>query len=114
MTNSKITANDIVDGIYSYLKKTGSEELLPEVIKLLSGSVGTKPEVVITSSVALDSTRQNKAQKLAARLIKENNLQFKFVSDSTIIDGLKINYKDKVWDMTVKSQLTKLINQITK
>jgi F0F1-type ATP synthase delta subunit len=112
MTNSKLNANDVAEGIRSYLLKTGSEELLPEVIKILSGSA--KAKAIITTAIVLNDAKKASAKKLAAKLIKEDNLDFDFEQNPEIIDGLKINYQDKVWDLTLKSQITKLINQITK
>jgi F0F1-type ATP synthase delta subunit len=114
MNSSKLSANDIVDGIYSYLKKNGSENLLPEIIKILGSYKEVKPEVSILTAVQLNEVNKKKAESLAKRLIKETNLIFNFQQDVSIIDGLKINYKDKVWDLTLKSQLTKLLNQIAK
>jgi F0F1-type ATP synthase delta subunit len=114
MTNSKLNANDVVDGLYSYLKKNESEELLPEIIKILNLSKVNDEEAIITTAITLDNAKKLNAKKLAIKLIKKDDLQFSFVTDSAIIDGLKINYKDKVWDLTLKSQLTKLLNQITK
>jgi F0F1-type ATP synthase delta subunit len=107
MNNSKI-AKEIADGVIEYLNKKGKITLLSEVIKNLKETEFSK-DAFIFSPIALNQKETEKAKKLVYKLSNEQPGKVNVIVDESLIDGLKIVYKDNQWDFSVAGEISSLI-----
>lgn len=107
MKKSEKRADVIAKGIFSYLKKNNEVYLLENVLSNLSKWI-VKEKVKVTSPRALTKSEQEKVFFLTKKLIKDETLKVDFLEDGTLIDGLKIEYKDRMWDLSLRKQINSL------
>ncbi len=107
MKNSK-TIKEIAEGILVFLKNNNLEESLPDLISYLRDK-DDQNIVNIYSAKDLSVKEKLNAQKFVKNLIGDTPKQILFSKDETLIDGLKISYKDKMWDFSIRGQVSKLI-----
>ena len=101
------TIKEIADGILAFLRKNNLEEALPMVIDYLKSS-SKENAAYVYSPRKLDGSEKANAEKLIKKLTGESQKQIHFYEDKKLIDGLKINYQDKLWDFSVKGQINEL------
>jgi ATP synthase F1 delta subunit len=95
----------IVEGFLAYLKETGQEELLPEVVELLSREVLAETRrVTVVSAVPLTTNQLEEigeilAEKFGQHLVVETEV------DPGLLGGLKLKYEDKLIDLSVIGRL---------
>lgn len=63
----------------------------------------------IYTPIKLSDNEKKKAKNLVKRLTGENIAEINFREDEKLIDGLKIIYKDKLWDFSLQNQLNSII-----
>jgi F0F1-type ATP synthase delta subunit len=101
------TTKEIADGILEFLKKNNLESELPQLIEYLEGS-SAKDDAYVYAPRNLNASEKKDLQKLFVNLTGETPHKIVFYEDKTLIDGLKIMYKDKMWDFSVKGQIDKI------
>lgn len=105
--------NKIARGLLSYLKKTNQESLLPLIVEELKTKIqAEKDTATVFSPCSLSLLQKQKAVKLAQRLTGLNNLKTKFAVDANLIDGLKVRLDDRVWDLSLASQINQLKDKL--
>ncbi len=67
-------------------------------------------EAEIYTPIKLEKEEKNKAKKLIRELTGDNVEELAFYEDEELLDGLKIIYKDKLWDFSLQSQLASIID----
>ncbi|MCC6722325.1 MAG: ATP synthase F1 subunit delta [Bacteroidia bacterium] len=87
------------------------ESILPEVcnsfIDMYNDINGIAPALVVTA-LPLDESNIEKIKNYISKTINKSNVQLEIKIDRGIIGGLIIQYKDKLLDMSIKSELHKL------
>ena len=101
MENKKNKANKIAKGLLKYLSVNNEEGLLPLVVGLLSKKVAKRIKVRVTTPVVLTIGQKRKAQDLSRALIKEKSVEVVYEVDPEIVDGMRIRYGDKLWDLSL-------------
>lgn len=109
MKNNKKKSNAIARKIYSYLVKTHQESLAGEVAKKLGEISGNLNKATVITPVALSLVEQKKAVELVARLTKHKKIEIDFKEEPKLVDGIKVIYGDKVWDLSLSGQVESLI-----
>lgn len=66
----------------------------------------------VTAATALDETSLNQIKAYISKKINKPHVQLTVKTDADIIGGLVINYEDKLLDMSIKSELNKLKQQL--
>jgi len=100
-------AKKVAEGTIAYLEKNGmldSLDLVIEYLRLNLKDSGVK--VYVPKKLNLKE-KQN-VKKMVIRLIGEDIKKMDFIEDPNIIDGMKIEYKDRLWNFTLASQIQKL------
>lgn len=101
----------IIKGFLTFLKKSKQEYLLPLFVEKLK-KIKDLEKIEIFSPVCLNETQKNKASEMARKLTNDNDSVIEYQIDPTLIDGLKIRYQDRVWDISLSSQINQLLNQL--
>ena len=97
----------IAEAVLDYLKKLKKEELLPDVINYLERKDADDVAWVF-SPRKLSATEKNMLKGSFKKLTGTIPLKVKFATDKTLIDGLKISYKDRLWDFSLLKQIESL------
>ncbi len=108
MSDSKL----IVDGFLKFLKDSKKEQLLPEIVSLLAPLArNQKQEVRVQSAIPLSP-----AEKKEVTFYIEQNYETAgeiiFETDKNILGGMKIMIGDTLIDLSTKTELQQLIQQI--
>lgn len=106
MKKDKI-AREISQKIIEVLKKKNNEGVLPLVIDYLKKYSLSDIAFVYTPR-KLTRNEYKRIEKLILKLAGIKPEKISVTIDEDLIDGLKISYKDKIWDMTTLAQLLKL------
>lgn len=106
MTTStdKKLAIQISGGVSEFLKKIKKEDLLPDVITLLQKENDSKKAFVYAPK-DLNIAEKKQISIMLGKLTGEKIENYVFQKDEKLIDGLKIFYKDKLWDFSVANQI---------
>lgn len=105
----KVEAKAIAKAFLNYLSEKGSSLLLPEIVNELKKEIEKmKKNVVISTPIVLTADQKKSAVKLAHKLIGSSDVEIKYISDKTILDGIRVEYGDKVWDYTLASLLERV------
>lgn len=99
----------IIKGFLSFLKKENCLELLPQILSRLT-TLSTIDRIKVVSPIELDALKREKIQKLIKKLTGLKNFEVNYETDESIIDGIKIMYQDKMWDMSLSTQIKKIVN----
>lgn len=110
MDKRKNKAEIIAGSILSLLKKNKEEYLLDEIIKKLS-TASLNEKVRVYSPKVLAKEEAARVQELAGKLSSNKKISVEFVVDRTLIDGLRIEYKDKLWDLSLSKQINSLFEK---
>jgi F0F1-type ATP synthase delta subunit len=105
--DDKKMAIQIATGVVDFLKKIKKEETLGSVIEILQKEKQSK-KALVYAPVDLKVADKKKISMMVARLTGEKIESFVFHKDESLIDGLKVFYKDRLWDFSVSSQIKKL------
>lgn len=102
----------ITKGLLDYLKETGKEKLLPEVVGSLqeeSEKGKKKKEIVVTSAVELNTEEK---QRLESLIKKKFSLDYSLVNqvDKNLIGGFTVKVDDWFVDASFLYQLKRLRN----
>jgi F0F1-type ATP synthase delta subunit len=112
MDKNNINAEVIVKSVISLLKKNGKEKLLPEIIELFKKELDLGDVVMVISPIELNRNQKEKAINFVANLVKEKHV-VEFEINKSLIDGMQIRYKDKLWDLSLKKQVNSLMGDIS-
>lgn len=66
----------------------------------------------VTAATTLDEASLNQLKAYISKKINKPHVQLTVKTDADIIGGLVINYEDKLLDMSIKSELNKLKQQL--
>ena len=66
----------------------------------------------VTAATTLDEASLNQIKAYISKKINKPHVQLTVKTDADIIGGLVINYEDKLLDMSIKSELNKLKQQL--
>jgi F0F1-type ATP synthase delta subunit len=106
MKKSKVV-KEIAGVILDYLKKHKMEDMLPEVISYLKER--EKSDIAtVYSARELTSDEKLKVKGLFEKLINQIPERINYSKDETLIDGLLISYKDKLWDFSIAGQIKEI------
>lgn len=106
MQNNDKFAKEVACGVIDFLKKNKKSDLLGRVIELLQESLDSGITTVLTPR-ALTPQEKVKVKKFVNRVVGKDTKEIIFVKDETLLDGVRIETKDKVWDFSLSSQLMK-------
>jgi len=67
---------------------------------------------MVITPLKLTRKEEELATKLAQKLMKTETLKVEFSVDPEILDGMKLKYKDKLWDMSLSGQLDNMLQKI--
>lgn len=98
------TIKEIAEGILAFLKNNNLEDGLPQLINYLKEK-GDENVANIYSPKKLDASEKKMAEKMFTNLAGESPKKINFYEDKTLIDGLKISFKDKLWDFSLRAQI---------
>jgi F0F1-type ATP synthase delta subunit len=112
MNKIKPTADQIVDGILRYFKITDTVHLAPVVLQMLSARLNPASKVIVFTPLNLTEDQKKSAIAMINNLTKTKGLNYEFVKDSTLIDGMKIKIGDKLIDLSQKGRLNKIFKYI--
>jgi len=105
--DKKKKAKKVAEGIIAYLEKKGmldSLDLIVEYLWLTQKGSGVKVYV----PTKLNFKEKQNIKKMVNKLIGEDIKKMDFIEDPDIIDGMKIEYKDRLWNFTLASQIQKI------
>lgn len=71
----------------------------------------TLKDTVIYTPIKLEGPDRAKALKLVQKLTGEIVSDASFMEDENLVDGMKIIYKDKLWDFSLQSQLQSIVGE---
>ncbi len=108
MNKGKI-AKALANAVVSYSKKIGDSEVLETVGGLIE-KAGKINEASVIVPKKLDKTEKVKTMKLISRLTGEKVRGVNFYEDKSLLDGMRIFYKDKLWDFSLQTQIDSLIS----
>lgn len=108
MTSDTKLAIQIADGVVTFLKKIKKENILEVIIETLQKNVSTQ-KAYIYSPIELSSKEKKKVYGLVTKITGEPISSCVFKKDESLIDGIKIYYKDKLWDFSLSTKVTKLL-----
>lgn len=100
-------ASQIASGVSDFLKKIKKEEILSDVIDLLRKEKNSK-KAIIYSPIDLKDSEIKNISSFLTKLTGETIENLEIQKDESLIDGLKIFYKDKLWDFSVSGKIKKL------
>jgi len=106
MKNKKIV-KEIAEAVVDYLKNQKKENLLGEVVDYLQ-SKEARSEASVVSPRKLTLTEKKDIEKLFSKLVGEVPTRIIFSQDEKLIDGLKISFKDRLWDFSLRKQISSI------
>jgi F0F1-type ATP synthase delta subunit len=96
---------DVIAGVVvDYLTKKKALDLIPTVIDSLK-KVSSQYCAYIYVPRELSNKEKEKAKKLIANLTGGEANVFSFKVDTSLLDGMKIIYNDRVWDYSLSGQI---------
>lgn len=66
-------------------------------------------KAIVYTPTKLSDQEKLKAKNLVKQLTGESLEEVSFLEDQKLIDGLKIIYKDKLWDLSLQNQLSSIV-----
>jgi F0F1-type ATP synthase delta subunit len=106
MQNDDKFAKEVAQGVVDFLEKRKKGNLLGTVVELLQENLDSE-KVVVLAPRLLKSQEKEKVKKFVGKVVGENLQDIVFVKDETLLDGIRIETKDKVWDFSLSSQLSR-------
>ncbi|OGM20532.1 hypothetical protein A2714_04040 [Candidatus Woesebacteria bacterium RIFCSPHIGHO2_01_FULL_38_9] len=103
----KKIAKEVAEVVIDYLEKNGVASALPMVLDLLRKK-SAQNSVYIYTPRELKKDERLSLKKMFTKLTDTNVDKFSFVKDESLLDGVKIMYKDRVWDFSLSGQLKSL------
>ncbi len=103
----KKLAKEIAKVIIDYLDKKGAANALPTVIEILQKR-GRENSVYVYTPRELKKNERLNLEIMFKKLTDTDVVNFSFIKDESLLDGVKIMYKDKIWDFSLAGQLRKL------
>lgn len=100
-------ADVITKSFLLYLKKNQEENLLEPIIERLLKNVKDE-KVHVVSPRDLTKSEKESVLKTVVKLVNNDKVKIDYSVDDSIIDGLKIEYKDKLWDLSLAKQINSL------
>jgi F0F1-type ATP synthase delta subunit len=98
----------IAKGVISYLEKGGEVALLSGVITELKKKLAVEDVATVWTPVEISAYEKKQAIRLVGNLVKKEKFEIQFKFDSEMIDGIKVKYKDQVWDLSMAGKLKTL------
>ena len=95
----------IAGKIISYLKEKGKLNLISEIAKDLLSEAGSS-KVQVYFAVELSKAQKDKVISKFGALT--HSVDFDFIKDVSLIDGIVVKHKDKTWDLSLKNNLEKI------
>jgi len=96
MQKSQKRVNAISKGFLSYLSKNKEVNLLSQIIEKLKENLGESEVVTVVTPIKLSVEEEGKAYGLVKKLTHKDNFKIAYKVDSKILDGMKVEYKDKL------------------
>jgi F0F1-type ATP synthase delta subunit len=112
MKKSQRRVNAISKGFLSYLSKNKEAGLLSQVIEKLKENLGESEKVTVVTPIKLSEEEEGKTYELVKKLTRRDNFKIDYKVDSKILDGMKVEYRDKLWDMSLSGQIENLSEKI--
>lgn len=106
MQNDEKFAKEVALGVVDFLEKRDKSDLLGRVIELLQENVDSTKVRVLTPRT-LKVQEKTKIKKFVGKVVGETTQEIVFAKDATLLDGIRIESKDKVWDFSLSSQLSR-------
>ncbi len=98
-------ANIIAREIISYLRSKGKLNLISDIAGVLLAEADNK----LVSVYCADNLSEVQKKKVISKFSKlTGSDKFKFFLEESLIGGMVVKYKDKTWDLSLKSNLEKL------
>ncbi len=113
MKEDNLSADIISKAIISILKKNHKEYLLPDIIQLLKKVKIINNKAVVKTPVSLNDRQKQKVEKMVLDLTRNQNIFIEYQVDPRLIDGIQIEYNDKLWDMSLRNNLNSLLEKIS-
>lgn len=110
MTSDTKLATQIAHGVVAFLKKIKKEKILGVIAETLQKEVNTQ-KAYIYSPVELSEREKKNIHGKVNKITGEQIHSCIFHKDESLIDGMKVYYKDKLWDFSVSSKINKLLNE---
>ncbi len=107
MDKSNKKADIIAKSFLAYLRNNKEEHLLESVLEKLSKNVIDEKVSVISPKV-LSQSEKEKVSNMVAKLVNNKKVNIDYIIDDSLIDGLRIEYKDKLWDLSLARQIDSL------
>lgn len=112
MKKQILNVDQIVAGVVAFLQQNGSEHLAAEVATQLARRYQQQLKAIITTPIALTQTQQRSAIKMVNKLSGVENLDYTFVQDDRVIDGMKVTINDHLYDLSLDGQLKSVLENI--
>ena len=99
-------AKRIAGKILSYLQSKGKLNLISDISKNLLAYAENK-KVNVYYAVTLTAGQKKKIISKFSKLT--NTDDFNFIPDKSLLDGFVVKYEDRTWDLSLKSNLEKIM-----
>lgn len=106
MQNDEKFAKEVAHGVVDFLEKKNKKNLLGRVVELLQENADTEKVTVLTPR-ALKAEERMKVKKFVGKVVGKNVNNIVFVKDETLLDGIRIESKQKIWDFSLSSQVNR-------
>ena len=100
MRSNESFAEEIANGVIDFLEKRQKMDLLDKVVRILQGKLDSNKVTVLTPRL-LGQAEKDKIAKLVHKLIGGNNMDIIFALDTNLLDGIRIESRDKIWDFSL-------------
>lgn len=109
-------AKNAARGVFSYLLKHNQLKILPQVLAALD-QISDEAGETIVRIYSKTSVSEAQAAALRQKLSREFNIKnaiIENITDPILIGGVKITFRDKIIDQTIKSKINQLAMAISK
>lgn len=113
LMQDKKTAKDASKKMLSHLHKNGRLSMLPEILRQMEDierQASGIEQVTITSARELDA---NFVKKIVQNLLKTKEARIAQKIDPDLIGGVRVETKNKRWDLSIRSKLKLLEKALT-
>ncbi len=106
MRDNENFAKEVVSGVIDFLEKKGKLNLLDRVIRLLQEKSDSDKITVLTPR-PLILAEKDRVVKLVRKIVGDGKNEIVFAQDVSLLDGLRIESKNKIWDFSLSNQLSR-------
>ena len=107
--DKKKLAKTLSDAVVTYSKKNDATDVLGMVNEYLVKENKLRRALVYTPK-KLTKSEEVKVNKLVNKLTSENIDEINYIVDEKLLDGLKLVFKDKMWDFSLQNQISSIVN----